>query len=140
MDGNVLYHFWLLLLCICLGKCNQQALQKASSNGEICKKNICKFVLTLREELSMTRKVRPGRIWKSGETFLLQLENGRLTQRLGTFYQQKIYNDYDGLVVNATADTITADGVRRSLITINDQFPGPMLEVMEGSEVRPYLI
>ncbi|XP_065052890.1 uncharacterized protein LOC135682090 [Rhopilema esculentum] len=136
MDGNVLYHLLLLLLCIRLGKCNQQAFQKASSSGEICKENICKFVLTLREELSMTRTIRPGRIWTSGETFLLQLENGRLIQRLGTFYQQKVYNDYDGLVVNATTDTITADGVRRSLITINGQFPGPMLEVMEGSEVE----
>ena len=34
-----------------------------------------------------------------------------------------------------TNDVITADGYRRELITINDQFPGPKLEVMKDAEV-----
>jgi hypothetical protein len=31
----------------------------------------------------------------------------------------------------------TADGHTRTIITINDQFPGPAIEVMEGAQVRP---
>ena len=84
----------------------------------------------------MTRKVMDGRIWKSGETFLLELKNGSLVQKLGTFYQQKIYKDLEDMnIENVTDNLITADGVQRPIITINGVFPGPTLEVIEGSEV-----
>ena len=33
---------------------------------------------------------------------------------------------------------ITADGYVRDVIVINDQFPGPTLEVMEGSQVNKH--
>ena len=84
----------------------------------------------------MTRRVRPGRIWGEGETYLLEMQNGKVIQKLGTYYQQPIYRDLENVeITNITDDVITADGVRRSLVTINDGFPGPTLEVMEGSEV-----
>ena len=35
-----------------------------------------------------------------------------------------------------TSDVITADGVKRNVIVINGQFPGPTLEVAEGSQVH----
>ena len=86
--------------------------------------------------MSMTRKVMDGRIWQSGETFLLELKNGSLVQKLGTFYQQKTYKDLENMnIQNVTDNVITADGVQRPLITINGVFPGPTLEVIEGSEV-----
>ena len=88
----------------------------------------------------MTRKVMDGRIWQSGETFLLELKNGSLVQKLGTFYQQKTYKDLENMnIQNVTDNVITADGVQRPLITINGVFPGPTLEVMEGSEVSIFL-
>ena len=84
----------------------------------------------------MAKKVMKGRIWKSGETFSLELKNGSLVQKLGTFYQQHIYKDLENMKIeNVTDNVITADGVQRPIITINGVFPGPTLEVMEGSEV-----
>ncbi len=82
----------------------------------------------------MTSKIK-GRIFKQGETLLVAMKNGKLIQKRGMFYQQPIYDDQDGIEVNATDDVITADGVQRSLITINGVFPGPTLQIMEGSEV-----
>ena len=45
-------------------------------------------------------------------------------------------DDVIGRVVDAD-DVITADGFIRDIIVINGQFPGPTLEVGEGSQVRP---
>ena len=112
------------------------AFQKKLDSENVCKEKICKFHLTLRDEMSMARKVKEGRIWKSGETFFLELKNGSLVQNLGTFYQQKIYKDLENMnIENVTDNVITADGVQRPIITINGVFPGPTLEVMEGREV-----
>ena len=91
--------------------------------------------------MSMTRKVMDGRIWQSGETFLLELKNGSLVQKLGTFYQQKTYKDLENMnIQNVTDNVITVDGVQRPIITINGVFPGPTLEVIEGSEVSTYTV
>ena len=126
-----------LALCIftTVCYCSIPAFQKELTAGNVCQEKICQFQLTLRDEISMTRKIRPGRIWKKGETFLLELKNGSLVQKLGTFYQQDAYQDLANEIVNVTDNVITADGVQRPIITINDMFPGPTLEVMEGSEV-----
>ena len=43
-----------------------------------------------------------------------------------------------GTYVNAS-DAITVDGHWRNVIVINGQFPGPDIEVMEGSKVRALL-
>lgn len=122
-----------LAVCSCS---RQPVIQNALEKNDICREEVCKFTLTLRDAMSMTRRVRPGRIWKPGETFLLELDNGKLKQKLGTFYQQPMYRDMEDVEVNVTDDVITADGVMRALVTINDVFPGPTLEVMEGSEVN----
>ena len=39
-----------------------------------------------------------------------------------------------GTFVNAS-DVITVDGFARDLIVVNDAFPGPTIEVMEGAQV-----
>ena len=41
----------------------------------------------------------------------------------------------DGSIVSVE-EAITADGVQRNVIVVNDQFPGPTLEVMEGAQVN----
>ena len=33
-------------------------------------------------------------------------------------------------------DVITTDGLSRNIFVVNDQFPGPTLEVFEGTKVR----
>ena len=125
---------FIILIKIC--HTSLPAFQQKLDSGNVCKEKICKFHLTLRDEMSMARKVMEGRIWKSGETFSLELKNGSLVQKLGTFYQQKIYKDLENVnIENVTDNVITADGVQRPIITINGVFPGPTLEVMEGSEV-----
>ena len=44
------------------------------------------------------------------------------------------YPHHIGRFVNAS-DVITADGFSRNVIVINEQFPGPTIEVMEGVQV-----
>eukprot|EP00794_Sanderia_malayensis_P013688 gene13688-15114_t len=107
-----------------------------SLDGEICRTKMCRFELVVQEELSMTTKYTPGKILSGGETLLLELKNGKLVKKLGTFYQQATFADEEGQVVNVSRDVITADGFRRSLITINGQFPGPTLQVMSNAEVE----
>lgn len=117
--------------------CRLPVFQRKLDKNQICREKICKFTLTLRDEFSMTRRVRPGRIWVEGETYLLEMQNGKVIQKLGTYYRQPLYSDLENAeITNITDDVITADGVRRSLVTINDVFPGPTFEVMEGSEVE----
>ena len=139
MAKKLILGFTVFIAVLHVCQSSLPAFQKKLNKNDICHEKICKFTLTLRDELSMTRRIRPGRIWEPGETFLLQLQDGKLIQKLGTFYQQPIYRDLENLEVNVTDEEITADGVQRALITINDVFPGPTLEVMEGSEVNIYI-
>ena len=68
---------------------------------------------------------------------VLKMEDDKLLQTRGYWYQQPLYEkEQDVEITNVTDDVITADGVTRSIITVNEQFPGPTLEVMEGAEVR----
>ncbi|XP_066263245.1 uncharacterized protein [Branchiostoma lanceolatum] len=48
--------------------------------------------------------------------------------------KNRYVSDIDGTIV-PVEETITADGVLRNVILVNDQFPGPTLEVMEGAQV-----
>ncbi len=49
-------------------------------------------------------------------------------------YHPKEYDDMIGQFVDPS-DVITADGVRRDILTVNGQFPGPNIEVLQGGEV-----
>ena len=56
-------------------------------------------------------------------------------------FLQKEWEDAVGRYIDdLTGDVITADGVKRNVIVINGQFPGPTLEVAEGSHVSWKLI
>ncbi len=58
-------------------------------------------------------------------------------QTAPSLYRPLGTNDAIGKVVPGD-DVITADGFIRDLITINGQFPGPTLEVLEGAEVSKF--
>ena len=120
---------------------HQPAYQTPLGGEKICKDQICKFQLTFRDELSMTEKiVGQGRnpVTRSGETFLVAIEEGEegfLQRKLGNYYNEPTYADLNNSRIQVSENVITADGVRRKLISINGVFPGPTLEVMEGVEV-----
>ena len=59
--------------------------------------------------------------------------NGTKLQVVETANNQ-LPDDVIGTYVN-DSDVITGDGYRRTVFTINGQFPGPAIEVMEGSQV-----
>jgi len=96
----------------------------------------------IRDEFSMTEKIYgEGRshITDVGETFLVDIEQGEegyLKRKLGNYYNEPTYSDMNNSRVEVSENVITADGVRRKLITINGVFPGPTLEVMEGAEIE----
>ena len=123
----------LLLVKIC--SCDSKAFVAPLDSYETCRSSICRFTLKIREEMSMTKKFTPGKIFREGETLLLQLKEGKLTHERGTFYKQPTFIEMEDFEVNVTDDVITADGFTRQLITINGKFPGPTLQVMEGAEV-----
>lgn len=122
----------------CMG--HQPAFQTPLSTEKICRDDICKFHLSVRDEMSMTEKIfGQGRspVTKVGETFLVELdEDGKLHRGLGSYYNKPLYADMNGTDIEATDNVITTNGLRRKIITINGVFPGPTLEVMEGAEVN----
>ena len=61
--------------------------------------------------------------------------NGTQLQLVENAFRRREDHPLIDTFVNAS-DVITADGYRRDVITINDQFPGPTIEVMQDSQVR----
>ena len=134
----------LLLLICALASSNghKPAFQTALTSENVCRGKICKFKMVIRQEMSMTEKRNFGTgktpISRPGETFLLDIgPEGDLIRRLGHYYaeDQEKYGNMSGKMVPVSENTITADGLRRPLVTINGVFPGPTFEVMEGAEV-----
>ncbi len=62
-----------------------------------------------------------------------QDENG--FRLLGNEWHWEEKDQLVGTYVN-DSDVLSLDGYSRNIIIINDQFPGPNIEVMEGTEVR----
>ncbi len=135
-EGRATFRIALLLAIglSCVSAFPPKATTKALGAGDICQEKVCEFKLVVREELSMTNKIK-GKFLREGETMLVEMKNGKLMQKRGIFYYP-LYDEKIEHEINATDDTITTDGVKRSVITVNGLFPGPTLQVMEGSEVR----
>ena len=92
----------------------------------VCLTSVCKYNLDISRTRTMT--YRAGRkVYNVGI-------NGTRLEVEKTSYRHEGNNDMLGQTIHAD-DVITADGVRRSVITINGQFPGPTIEVTEGAEV-----
>jgi len=69
-----------------------------------------------------------------GKVFNVQLNGTRLQVVENSLRVVADYSTIIGRTVNPD-DVITTDGYSRDVIVINDQFPGPTIEVMEGVQV-----
>ncbi len=61
--------------------------------------------------------------------------DGDRVRLLGNSWHLEGVDPLVGTYVNSS-DAITVDGHWRNIIVINGQFPGPAIEVMEGSKAR----
>jgi len=98
-----------------------------STAGEVCLGPVCEFQFVVRLAETMTTKI-------DGKVFNVQLNGTRLQVVENSLRRAADYPDIIGRTVNPD-DVITADGYSRDVIVINDQFPGPTIEVMEGVQV-----
>jgi len=98
-----------------------------STAGEVCRGPVCEFQFVVDVAETMTTKI-------DGKVFNVQLNGTRLQVVESSLRQAVKYPDVIGRTVNPD-DVITTDGYPRDVIVINDQFPGPTIEVMEGVEV-----
>jgi len=96
--------------------------------GKVCQGPVCEFPFVVRRAQTMTTNI-------DGRVFNVQLNGTRLQVVENSFQRSEIFPDIIGRTVNPD-DVITADGYSRDVIVINDQFPGPTLEVMEGVQVK----
>lgn len=99
------------------------------ASGEICQDAICEFNFVIHRERTLTYRSTPG-----GKTYEVGFNGTHFTTLENDLRLQLFPDNLIGSVVDED-DVITADGHVRNVIVINDQFPGPNLEVMEGSQV-----
>lgn len=110
-----LYHiFYSLLIIQTVVKC------------DICPGPICEFTLVISHARTM--------VYKEDQAGAYSVElNGTRLQIAENSYRRRP-DPMIGREVNAS-DVITADGLPRNIYVINGKFPGPALEVVEGSKV-----
>ena len=99
-------------------------LASSGVRAHICTQSVCEYKWTVRHARSMTYT-------KDGQAFNVAL-NGTKLQIVKN--SNKKTHKLIGQFVDAD-DVITTDGRPRNIIVIDDQFPGPIIEVMEGAEV-----
>ena len=97
------------------------------ADAEICLEPICEYNFIVRHSRTMM-------YWHTErDVYNVKLDGDKL-KLAPSLYRPEGSTDVIGKVVNAN-DVITADGYVRDIITINGQFPGPTIEVAEGSQV-----
>ena len=94
--------------------------------AEICKKEICDYHFDIEHHRTMT--YNKGIV----NTFNAKLNGSKVILEDDAHLRPLPTID------DITDDVITADGVRRNIITVNKMFPGPAVEVMEGSQVSAF--
>ena len=118
--------FIAILICFC-GK----------ADGEICVSSVCSYNFVLRHHKIMTYETNsPGAVRPS--TYDVVLNGSNLIVAANLFRPANVGGVIDpniGKVVSSD-DVITADGYPRYIVTINGQFPGPTIEVTQGSTVN----
>ncbi|XP_071958372.1 uncharacterized protein [Antedon mediterranea] len=116
-------HLILILIGLCL---IIMVLSTRAASSDVCLHDVCHFHLNVRHHRTMTYTGSDG---KSVPVSLE--ENGDM--RLTTTWS------YSGNATNGSVVTpdevITGDGVVRRIIVVNGEFPGPTLEVLEGTKV-----
>ncbi len=98
------------------------------ASAEICQAEICEYEFVIRRVRTMTYH-SPG-----GQRYNVNFDGSDLRVQESSMYLAGI----DPLVGKTLDkdDVITTDGFVRNVIVINDQFPGPSIEVMGGAQVR----
>ena len=96
-------------------------------NAEICTDDICEYELVLRHTRTMVYKT-------TSRQYSVELNETNSRLQVLENLANPLPDDVIGTFVNGS-DVITADGYRRTIVTINGQFPGPTIEVQEGSQV-----
>ena len=100
--------------------------------SEICYSRICKYDLVISAQESHV--YRPADFVGPG-TFDVDIDGQDLRVVNSSFRPTEIWPNVIGQVVPNPLDVMTLDGIKRVVITVNGQFPGPTLEVMEGAQV-----
>ena len=104
----------------------------SSAAAALCRNDTCTFTLDVRWARTLTyRDTGAGAGGRRAYNVLHHQDH--LMAVSDTVGLEK--GDLIGQRVNAS-DVITVDGTIRNIITINGQFPGPAIEVMEGATVR----
>lgn len=103
--------------------------------GLICVDPVCKYTFSVRRTRTMAYVDKnPGFLQEiAHNTYNVGL-NGTRLQVKGNKFRRGPEHDIIGSYVSPN-DIITADGYERDIITINDEFPGPNIEVLEGAQV-----
>ncbi|CAH1787077.1 unnamed protein product [Owenia fusiformis] len=98
--------------------------------SEICWSDVCEYEMVIQHQRTMVYT------YKSAEGHDSYVSNSVTLMSDGTLklIPNGYYDNVEDLVVNAS-DVITADGITRNIITINSLFPGPTIEVGEGSQI-----
>ena len=105
------------------------------TNSEICMDTKCDYTLTIRQARSMSYTDSSGFTYNVAWN-----QSAERLQIIANSYHQPIPSPFPtnasmiGAFLNAE-DVVTTDGTARSIYVINEQYPGPTLEVMEGAEV-----
>ena len=109
--------------------CILTALYSQTLRCEICTESPCVYDFVVRTTMSMTYGTPDG-------LYNVKTNGQKLEIAENSFRRADDFpnNLYVGQEVNPY-DVITLDGNPRTIIVINDQFPGPTIEVMEGTEV-----
>lgn len=97
--------------------------------GDVCSKPVCEFDFVITRKQTMTYVHRPG-----GRTFNVALNGSSLVVVTNGLRSQDSNPDVIGMTVDPR-HVITADGFPRDVIVVNGQFPGPTIEVLEGSQI-----
>ena len=111
---------WLVLLCGVAGFLLSPTL------AEICTDDVCDYHFEIRHARSMTYQT------PTDAYHVTQDDNG--FRLLGNDWHLDGVDDLVGTYVN-DSDVLSVDGFSRNVILINEGFPGPTIEVMEGSQV-----
>ena len=114
-------------------------LEEHVAAGAVCTDDVCYYDFDVSHARTMTYyEYRPT---SAAAYNILQVSDACLQVQSNTFRPGD--DDPIGTCVEPfetsdeekTTYTITADGAIRNVITINERFPGPDIEVMEGSTV-----
>ena len=100
---------------------------------KICHSKVCEFTLNIQYDRTLVYRDQEN----GGNAYDVQL-NGTKLEIVENSHKQREYDGTIGRYVNSD-DVITCDGRKRTIIVINGQFPGPTLEVMEGSQVSVHI-